>query len=205
MMLATARPRPRTSIFCLVALLAVALLLGCTPKPPPPDGPPTVVSSWTDTARVVVNTLRWATPAARAVTDLVLPEPARSVVGRVLGAVGDYAGRLDVALDAYEHRGGDRCAAHAAAGGLRSALLDLAETLADNGLALGVPIGRVLDAVSSLVDNLIPACNADAGWASAGDAANARLRELEVAARARGVTLRRDLDGIRPPADAGAR
>ena len=162
-------------------------------------------TAWTDTARVVVNTLRWALPAAKLVCNAVLNDPGRTQVARVIDAVIDYNGRFESALTAYEQAGGDRCAAKAAAAATRQGLIDLCQVLADNGLALGRPLERVVDSVSSVVDMLIPACD-DAGWSSAGDDANARLRAIEAAARARGVTLRRNLDSIEPPAqsvDAG--
>lgn len=202
-------PQPRAAergsarVGVLAMVLAVAVLpvalVGCPPRPTPEPGPSQPVSGWTSTARAVLSTLRWALPAARAVTDSLLSDPPRTQVARALDAAADAAGRLDVALDAYEHRGGDRCVAHAAAGGVVVALAQLADVLADNGIALGVVLGRVVDGAASLVDALIPACQRDAGWASAGDDANARLRLVEDVARRRGITLRRDLDGITEP------
>lgn len=187
----------------LLALLVLPLLIGlaaCPPRPTPEPGPSQPVSGWTSTARAVLSTLRWALPAARAVTDSLLSDPPRTQVSRALDAAADAAGRLDVALSAYESRGGDRCVAHAAAGGVVVALEQLADVLADNGIALGVVLGRVVDGAASIVDALVPACAADAGWTSAGDTANARLRLTEDVARRRGIALRRDLDGITEPA-----
>jgi hypothetical protein len=185
----------------IVALAAVVMLAaGCPPRPVPEPGPSQPVSGWTSTARAVLGTLRWALPAARAVTDSLLSDPPRTQVARALDAAADAAGRLDVALSAYESRGGDRCVAHAAAGGVVVALEQLADVLADNGIALGVVLGRVVDGAASIVDALVPACAADAGWTSAGDVANGRLRLVEDVARRRGIALRRDLDSITEPA-----
>jgi hypothetical protein len=185
----------------IVALAAVVMLAaGCPPRPTPEPGPSQPVSGWTSTARAVLSTLRWALPAARAVTDSLLSDPPRTQVARALDAAADAAGRLDVALSAYESRGGDRCVAHAAAGGVVVALEQLADVLADNGIALGVVLGRVVDGAASIVDALVPACAADAGWTSAGDLANGRLRLTEDVARRRGIALRRDLDTITEPA-----
>lgn len=196
-------PRPATRRAPLAALAALVLLplfgLGCTPTPRPDPGPSQPVSGWTSTARAVLSTLRWALPAARSVTDALLSDPPRAQVGRALDAAADAAGRLDAALSAYEARGGDRCVAHAAAGGVVVALTQLADVLADNGIALGVVLGRVVDGAASIVDALVPACQTDAGWASAGDNANARLHLTEDVARRRGIALRRDLDTIAEP------
>ena len=52
----------------LLALLC-AVALGCTPPAPVDGGVAVTPSGWTSTARVVLDTLRWAIPAARAITD----------------------------------------------------------------------------------------------------------------------------------------
>lgn len=195
---------------CLLAAPALALSLliacthGCHPQPvPPSDGAVVSVGGWTDTARQVLSTLGWAIPAARVVIVSILPEPAASVVGRVLDSVADAATRLQVALDAYTARGGDRCAVYAAAGGVHVALTQLLQVLTDHGIALGVPLEHVLDAAGAVVDNLVPRCDAsDAGWSSAGDRGNTAVRAAERSAAQRGVILRRDLDNIRPTGGA---
>lgn len=202
------RPTVSAPVGVLAALILLPLLglAGCTPTPRPEPGPSQPVSGWTSTARAVLSTLRWALPAARSVTDMILSDPPRTQVGRALDAAADAAGRLSAALDAYEARGGDHCVAHAAAGGVVVALTQLADTLADNGIALGVVLGRVVDGAASIVDALVPACAptdptdpTDAGWTSAGDLANGRLRLTEDMARRRGIALRRDLDTITEP------
>lgn len=192
----------RATVATLVLLAAVGLgvpaaVTSCGPRPPP-SGPGAVVSSWSDTARTVLSTLSWAIPSARAILNAILPEPARTIVGRALDAVAEASSRLAVAVEAYESRGGDRCAAHAAVGGVRAALVQLAQVLADNGVALGTVLERVADGAASIADALVPSCNPDAGWASTGDRTNAELRAIERSATARGVVLRRDLDGLRP-------
>jgi hypothetical protein len=73
----------------LLAILFVASLAFTSCKPPPrpsPDTPAVTPSSWTDTARTVLSTLAWALPAAHVVTDAILPDPARTIVGRALDA-----------------------------------------------------------------------------------------------------------------------
>ncbi len=85
-------------------------------------------------------------------------------------------------------------------GGLHRALVGLARVLADNGIALGTTLERVVDGVASVADALVPACDRDAGWSSAGDRANAELRAI---ATGRGP-LRRVLDDLRP-GDGGVR
>lgn len=199
------RARAIAAVLCLAFCAAMLFApVACLPPRPRPNGPAVTPSSWVDTARTVVGTLRWAVPGARLITDAILPEPARTVVGRTLDVVGDAAGRLDTALSAYEARGGDRCAATAAVAGVRSALVGAAQALTDNGVALGVVLERVVDTAAALVDELVPGCDPDAGWSSAGRASDADLRAFELRATARGVILRRDLDHLSPP-DASAR
>ncbi len=194
------------SLLALLMVFSLALV-GCLPPRPLPDGGiVTTPRSWTDTARVVLQTLGWAVPAARVVVNAVVSDPGRTQVVRALDAVTDAAGRLESALDAYEARGGDRCAAHAAVAGVRSALVSLAQVLADRGVALGVVLEHAADAAAGIADELVPGCDADAGWQSAGRATSNALRAIELGATARGVILRRDLDTIHPAeGDAGAR
>lgn len=192
----------RALMLALSLILACIASQACGPRPQPPAPAPTHVASWTDTARTVLSTLQWAVPGARLVTDVLVPEPARTIVGRALDGVAGAAGALGSALDAYDARGGDRCAAKAAVAGVRQALVSTAQVLADNGLALGVVLERVADSAAALVDELVPGCDPDAGWRSEGAATNRELRELELRATARGVVLRRDLDNLRPPAGA---
>ena len=129
----------------------------------------------------------------------MLEEPARTQVARALDATGDAARELGVAVDAYESAGGDRCVAKAATAGLHRAIVGLARVLVDNGIALGTTLERVADGVASVADALTPACDPDAGWSSAGDAANRELRAIHDGARG---PLRRVLDDLRP-LDAG--
>lgn len=190
---ALARTGLRLSLVVLLCGALGAVLNACTPTPSVDGGVAVTPSGWTSTARVVLDTLRWAVPAARAITDVVVPEPARTQVGRALDATGAAARELSAAVDAYELRGGDRCAAHAAVGGLHRALVGLARVLADSGIALGTTLERVVDGVASIADALVPACDRDAGWSSAGDRANAELRAIST-----GRVLRRVLDDLRP-------
>lgn len=184
-------------VLCVLSLTGPA----CKPPPVPSDGSVVATpSGWTDTARTILDVLSWILPGARAIVNALLSTPgaapARTQVGRVFDTVGEYTVRLHDAVAAYEARGGDRCAAQAAVAGLRVALVDLAQILADNGLAFGRPLERVLDSTAAIVDELLPGCTADAGWSSAGEDANVRLRAIEAGARQRGVSLRRDLDNI---------
>jgi hypothetical protein len=191
---------PRAALrLCLVVLLALgagAVASGCPGPVAPVDGGVAVTpAGWVSTARVVLSTLSWAVPAARAITDSVLTDPARTQVGRALDATGDAARELGAALDAYELRGGDRCVARAATAGVHRALVGLARVLVDNGIALGTTLERVVDGLASVADALTPACDPDAGWSSAGDAANREVRAIHDGAR---VPLRRVLDDLRP-------
>jgi hypothetical protein len=197
--------------FAVLVVLAVAPLgggvafLACGPRPVPIDGGVAVTpSAWTDTARVVITTLRWALPAAAAILEATVPEPARTQVVRALAATTQATARLNEALVAYESAGGDRCLAKSATAGVHAALVILAETLADNGIGIGNTLASVADGLASIVDVLTPACEPDASLrASAGDASNQRLRDIRAAARARGTILSTILDDLRPVADAG--
>lgn len=192
-------------MFAALMLFALSLSFGttlpaCKPPPVPSDGSVVATpSGWTDTARTILDVLSWILPGARAIVNALLSTPARTQVGRAFDAVSEYTVRLHDAVAAYEARGGDRCAAQAAVAGLRVALVDLAQILADNGLAFGRPLERVLDSTAAIVDELLPGCvgpGGDAGWSSAGESSNLRLRAIEAGARQRGVSLRRDLDNI---------
>lgn len=190
----------------LVATLVGAALTACTPPPPSDGGTPVVTpSDWTRTARLATTVGRGLIPVAQVIVEATTTDPGRTQARRAFAAADAALVGLDRALDAYDARGGDRCAAHAAAGAAVVALTELAQVLADNGIALGVPLGRVVDLVGSVVDTLVPACNLDAGWASAGRSANATLLTIERDARSRGVILRRDLDRITPALDGGVR
>lgn len=201
----------RAQLGALVVLLVVglgagALLQGCPPPPPSDGGTPVVTpSDWTRTARIATTVGRGLLPVAQVIVEATTTDPGRTQARRAFAAADAALVGLDRALDAYDARGGDRCAAHAAAGAAVVALTELAQVLADNGIALGVPLGRVVDLVGSVVDTLVPACNLDAGWASAGRSANAALLGIERDARSRGVILRRDLDRITPALDGGVR
>ncbi|MEZ4391978.1 MAG: hypothetical protein R3A48_12850 [Polyangiales bacterium] len=189
---------------CLAGLGAV--LTGCPPVPPTDGGAPVVTpSDWTRTARIATSVGRGLIPVARVIVEATTTDPGRTQARRAFDAADDALVGLDRALDAYDARGGDRCVAHAAAGAAMVALQELAQVLADNGIALGVPLGRIVDLVASVVDTLVPACDLDAGFASAGRAANTRLLSIEREARSRGVILRRDLDRIVPVLDGGVR
>ena len=193
-------------VLLVVGLGAGALLQGCPPPPPSDGGTPVVTpSDWTRTARIATTVGRGLIPVAQVIVEATTTDPGRTQARRAFVAADAALVGLDRALDAYDARGGDRCAAHAAAGAAVVALTELAQVLADNGIALGVPLGRVVDLVGSVVDTLVPACNLDAGWASAGRSANATLLTIERDARSRGVILRRDLDRITPALDGGVR
>lgn len=186
----------------LVAVLCLACV-ACHPQPPSPSTP-VQVSSWADTARVVLTTLRWSVPAAKVVVGAVVSEPGRSTVLRSLDGVAEAAEGLGRSLDAYELAGGDRCAAKASVAGLSSAIVVLARTLADNGIALGSTLERIADSVGSIADALVPACDRDAGWSSAGAALGVELRRVQSEAVARGRVLRHVLDDLQPM-DGGVR
>lgn len=192
------RARALAAVLCLALLVAITVgPVACHPQPPSPSDP-TQVSSWTDTARTVLTTLRWAVPAAKLIVGATVSEPGRAIVLRSLDGVAEAADGLQGSLDAYEHAGGDRCAAKASVAGLSSSLVVLSRALADNGVALGSTLERVADAVGSIADALVPACDRDAGWQSAGESLGAQLRAIHGAAAARGVVLSHVLDDLRP-------
>lgn len=186
----------------LLSLFLAASLIGatCQPPPPPSDGGGVVVtpSGWTDTVSTVLRTIGWAIPAAQAITDALVPATARPVVDRTFAAVQDAAGRLQTALDAYNARGGDRCEAYAAVGGVTTAMVALAQVLADNGIALGNTLVPVIQSLGAVTDQLVPACQLDAGYASVGERPMLQVRSIEASAMSRGIVLRPALDNLRP-------
>jgi len=189
---------------CLIATTPACL----PPQPiPPSDGgvPAVTPSGWTRTAHLAATVGHGLIAVARPIVAAVAVDPGATRAARAFDAADDALGGLDRAVTAYEARGGDACAAYAAAGASAVALRELVDVLADNGFAIGVPLGRVVDLVASVVDGLIPACQRDAGWSSAGASANTHQRDVEQRARLRGVILRRDLDRITPALDGGAR
>ena len=179
-------------------LLSGAVLVGCPRPTPPSDGGTSTPTAWTDTASVVLHALAWALPAAEVVVDATVPDPARAVVDRAIAGTREAATGLQSALDAYNARGGDRCAAYAAVGGLTRAFVVLAQTLADQGIALGTTLTPIVESLGAVADQLVPACQSDAGFASAGDATGRTLRAIEADAAAHGRVLRPALDGLRP-------
>lgn len=195
-----ARARRVGGMLALVVIVG-ALGMRCTPQPvPPSDGGPVVVtpSSWVRTARISVTVGRGLLPVARVIVEATVQDPGLTRARRGFDVSERALGALDLALTAYESRGGDACAVYAASGAAAIALQELAAILADEGLAFGVPLGRVLDMVASVVDALVPRCDVDAGFRSAGRNANTAIADIERRARLRGVILRRDLDRIAP-------
>lgn len=189
----------------LVSLLLLTLLSqSCHPQPSRDDAAVVTPRSWVDVARPVLVVVRWAVPAAKLVISATVQDPGKTLVLRALDAVADAAVRLETALDVYVARGGDQCLTFALIGGLGEALIQVTQVLADHDIALGVVFERVTDGVWSLLDTLIPACQHDAGFASAGASGNARIRQIQNDARARGAVLRHLLDDLRP-LDGGVR
>ena len=211
--LPAAARRPLGAVTLVTGTMAALSLLvqvgiGCTPQPvPPSDGGPVVVtpSSWVRTARLSVTIGRGLIIPARVIVEAAVSEPGLTRARRAFDVTDRALGGLDLALTAYEARGGDACAVYAASGAAAIALQELAAILVEEGFSFGAPLGRVLDMVASVVDTLVPRCDAaDAGFHSAGRAANTHVSELERRARLRGVILRRDLDRIAPElADGG--
>ena len=187
----------------LLALFLSASLIGATCQPPPPPSDGGVVStpsSWTDTVSTVLHTIAWSIPAAQMIVDSLIPATARPIVDRSFVAVQDAAVRLQTALDAYNARGGDRCGAYAAVGGVTTALVSLAQVLADNGIGLGNTLIPVIQSLGAVTDRLVPACLLDAGYASVGEGPMLQVRSIETSAMARGVVLRPVLNNLRPVA-----
>ena len=187
----------------LLALFLSASLIGATCQPPPPPNDGGVVStpsSWTDTVSTVLRTIGWAVPAAQVIVDSLVPATARPIVDRSFVAVQDAATRLQGALEAYNSRGGDRCAAYAAVGGVTTAMVALAQVLANNGIGLGNTLIPVIQSLGAVTDQLVPACQLDAGYASVGEGPMLQVHAIETSAMARGVVLRPVLNNLRPVA-----
>lgn len=186
----------------LLALFLSASLIGATCQPPAPTdgGVVATPSSWTDTVSTVLHTIAWSIPAAQMIVDNLIPATARPIVDRSFVAVQDAATRLQTALDAYNARGGDRCVSYAAVGGVTTALVSLAQVLADNGIGLGNTLIPVIQSLGAVTDQLVPACQRDAGYASVGGGPMLRVRAIEAQAMSHGVVLRPVLNNLRPVA-----
>ena len=191
--------------FLSLFLASILLVTSCHPTPTPvtppaPTGDAAVVtpSGWTSTAQTVLQTLVWAIPAAQVVVDAIIPASAVADVNRVLAGVTDAAGQLQTALSAYLSRGGSQCPAYAAVGGVTTALVALAQTLADNGIALGNTLVPIVQDLGAVADTLVPACSPEAGYASAGAGVMAQIAAINANAAAHGVTLRPALDNLHP-------
>lgn len=184
----------------LVLLLSVSLLgATCNPPPPPVDGSVVYTpSGWTDTATTVLRTIAWAIPAAQVIVTSLVPADARAVTDRAFVAVQDAATQLQAAVDAYNSRGGDRCVAHAAVGGVTTAMVALARVLTTNGIALGNTLVPVIQSLGAVTDQLVPSCQSDAGYARVGELPMVQVRAIEADAMAHGVVLRPALNNLRP-------
>jgi hypothetical protein len=199
---------PNLAARLLILVLAVTLTItGCPPTPQPAYSPgdAATVATWVDTSHLVVRTASWVFPAVRAVVEAVVPAPAAAVVLRLLDFTAARVAGFGRAVDAWVAAGGSGCAPHAAAMLVQVSLLDLAQGLVDAGLAVGATLERIFDAVGSVVDALIPACDRDAGFYAAGMDGRTRMRAIESRALQRGVILRRDLDNLEPLMDGGVR
>lgn len=184
-----------------LALVLAAVMLGATcqpPSPPSDGGPVSTPSSWTDTVATVLHTITWAIPAAQAITDALVPATVQPVVDSAFRAVSEASVRLQTALNAYNARGGDQCPAYAAVGAVTTAMVELARVLADNRIALGNTLVPVIQSLGGVVDQLVPVCQADAGFASVGEGPMLQVRAIEAAAMGRGVVLRPALDNLHP-------
>lgn len=130
------------------------------------------------------------------IVDSLIPAASRPVADRAFVAVQDASTRLQTAVDAYTARGGDRCAAYAAVGGVTTAMVGLAQVLADNGVGMGSTLIPVIQSLGAVADQLVPACQSDAGYASVGEGVMVRVHAIETSASARGLVLRPVLDNL---------
>lgn len=191
--------------FATFATLFLALSLGCTPPTPPSDGGPPVStpSSWTDTARTVLNVLSWAIPAAKLiVSSFSSGNP--TTTAPILNAM-DTVQRVTLpgfqrAVDSYMREGGDRCQARAAAIALLASLLAISDTSGAAGWGLATPISSALSSLGGIIDATAPVCVLDAGFLASASTADQTL----AAARLRLPPNLRPFPPIAPPADAGA-
>jgi hypothetical protein len=194
------RLRPWTTALAL----ALALSLGCTPPTPPSDGgvPVSTPSSWTDTARTVLNILAWAIPAAKLIVS-TFSSTAPETTSPILSAM-DTVQRVTVpgfqrALDSYLREGGDRCQARAAAVALLASLIAVSDTSGAAGWGVALPISAALGSLGGIIDATAPVCALDAGLFASAPTADALL----TAARLRLPPNLRPFPPIQPPADAG--
>ena len=161
-----------TSRFVALVLLA-SLSVGarCNPPPPPTDGAPIVTpTSWTDTARTVVEITSWSIPAMRLIVPVLgLTSQQEVFVLRAIDAVRDEAlPAFSRALDVYDHTPTPdaRCQARRAADSLVTALLGLADALGSCGFDIAPDIHAALGGLGAIVDQLTGTCLPDSGFYS---------------------------------------
>lgn len=191
-----------TAILATLAMVCFCafMLVDCGPSIPRRDGGVSYTpSSWISAFRTAISTTRWASPAARMIVDAAVPAIVRGPIDLAFDVLDGATQVASTALDAYESGGGDSCVLHAAIGGVRAAIVSLAQELSSHGgFAVGIVLERVADSAAGVLDELAGVCMVDAGWSSAGRASNEEFRAIEIHAASRGVSLRRDLDSIRP-------
>lgn len=188
---APAPPVTRSGVTLMALALAGSLAFGAGCRPLPPDPTPddaTVVtpSSWTDSARLVVDVIGWVVPGTRVVVSAWSRESPATVarIRTALDAVERVAlPSFRAALDAYDrtNASGARCEARAAGRGLLVALVGVADALADAGWGIAAPMGAAIGSLSGVVDALTPACvptGEDAGFSAPGQDALDHLRDL---------------------------
>lgn len=165
---------------------------------PNPNTPVVVTSSWVTRTRSVISSVRRIAPRAKALIRSLSLVPA-SVLVVVEGAIDGVIRAnefLATSLDSWESHGGSRCGLYSAAQGLRTAILNEATVLAENGLWIGIPMRMIADTLFSVLDVILPSCEVDAGFRSIGRDSDRELDRIRDQAYERGIHLRNDLDSI---------
>lgn len=180
--------------FFVVLLAFFTLSVPACPRPHPvTDGGVSTPVSWVDTARQVSATLAWTLPALTVVVALLpIPVEIKAAIDRAIDVVRGVIPRFESAINVYITRGGGEspCEANAAAGALTDALVGIAQELGIAGWALAPEIDLLVSSLGGIADELLPACNRDAGFLRVGASYRTRLNAIPAAARARGVSLR---------------
>lgn len=146
-------------------IVFLALVLSCSAPQPPGSGAYTPVS-WVNTAETGVAILTTALPAAVAIVQILPIEP-QAKMGIIAGfhSAEQSLPEISVALERYRRdpSASNECAARAVIKLTVGLLLAVGDGLAAVGFDAPAMVLVTLGGLGSLVDELLPVCEADGG------------------------------------------
>jgi hypothetical protein len=193
----------------LLVVAALALLTCCphpTPTPVTPgSGDAATPNNWVAGARATANEIAWVAPTVDAAinADAQVPVDMKAAVHRAATRLVDDALPGFVrGLDAFEARSVQHCPqalaecehVYDAVVIVREALLGLAQAVVNAGFTPAGDIGRIVDGVCAVIDQILGFVRPDAGFARVGETTDATLDGMVGAATTAGHHL-----GLLPP------